>query len=89
MAWRLDRESVKMPIHSCVSNVVRAVCMATSSARTMVWVSSVPATSIYVDGSDGGNADHRRTWAGVTGYARPIVPGGTSAPMGKVSGLRR
>ena len=45
MAWRLDMEPVKMPIHACVANVVRAVCMATSSARVMVRVSYALAAS--------------------------------------------
>ena len=48
MAYKLDRESVNMPIHSCAAKVVRAVCMVTSSARIIVRVSSVPATSIYI-----------------------------------------
>ena len=46
MAYRLDKESVKTPIHSCAANVVRAVCMDTCSAHMMVRVSSVPAASI-------------------------------------------
>jgi len=46
MAWRLDRESVNIPIQSCVTNVVRAVYMATSYARMMVRVSFVPAVSM-------------------------------------------
>ena len=37
-----------MPIYSCAAKVVRAVCMATSSARIIVRVSSVPAASIYM-----------------------------------------
>ena len=48
MACKLDKEWVKTPIHSCVANLVRAVCMAISSARMMVRVSSVPAASIYM-----------------------------------------
>ena len=48
MACNLDKESVNMPIHSCASKVVRAVCMATSSARMIVRVSSVPAASMYM-----------------------------------------
>ncbi len=48
MAWRLERESVNMPIHSCSEKAERAVCMATSSALMMVRVSSVPAASIYI-----------------------------------------
>ncbi len=48
MACRLDKVSVKIPIHSRVANVVRAVCMATSSARMMERVSSVPAASMYM-----------------------------------------
>jgi hypothetical protein len=36
----LERESVKIPIQGCSSNVARAVCIATSSARMMVLVSS-------------------------------------------------
>jgi 2-keto-3-deoxy-L-rhamnonate aldolase RhmA len=42
----LKRESVNIPIHSCSANVARAVCMATSSARMIVRVSSVPTASI-------------------------------------------
>jgi hypothetical protein len=48
MAWRLDKESVNMPTHPCVENVVRAVWMATISARMMVRDSSVPAASMYI-----------------------------------------
>ncbi len=48
MACKLDRKSVNMPIHSCATKVVRAVCMATNSARMMVRVPSVPAASIYM-----------------------------------------
>jgi len=39
---------VNIPIHSSDENVVRAVCMATNSARMMVQISSVPAASIYM-----------------------------------------
>ena len=48
MAYRLDKESANMPIHSCATKVVRAVCMATSSARMIVRVSSVAAASMYI-----------------------------------------
>ena len=72
MAWRLDREFVNMPIHSCVANVVRAGCMATSSARVMVRVSYVPAAYMQMAVSDGGDVDHRRTLAGVAVYIRSI-----------------
>ena len=48
MAWRLDRESVNMPIHSCVENVERSVCMAINYARMMVRVSSVPVAYMYM-----------------------------------------
>jgi hypothetical protein len=47
MAWRLDRESVRMPFNSCDANVVNVLCMATSSARMMVRVSFVPVTDMY------------------------------------------
>ena len=49
MACRLDRESVKIPTHSCMENLSRAAYIATSSARMVVRVSSVPPTSIYMD----------------------------------------
>jgi hypothetical protein len=39
---------VKTPINSCAANVVRTVCMATSSAHMMVRVSCDPAASIYM-----------------------------------------
>ncbi len=45
-ACRLERESVKIPTHSCVANLSRAVYMATSSARMIVGVSSVPLASM-------------------------------------------
>ena len=41
-------ESLNMPIHSCDAKLVRAVCMATRSARLMVRVSSAPAASTYI-----------------------------------------
>ncbi len=44
----LERESVKIHNHGWSSNLVRAVCMATSSARMMVLVSSHPAESINI-----------------------------------------
>ena len=40
------REYVNMSIQSWVENGERAVCMATSSARMMVRVSSLPAASM-------------------------------------------
>ena len=44
----LDRESVKIPNQACSANVARAVCIATSSARIMVLVSSQPAASMKI-----------------------------------------
>ena len=61
MAQRLDRKSVNMPIHSCVADVVRTACMATSSARMMVRVSYICSRDIYVDSGTGGDVDNHRT----------------------------
>ena len=44
----LDRESVKIPNQACSANVARAVCIATSSARIMVLVSSQPVASMKI-----------------------------------------
>ena len=44
----LERESVKIPSQECSSNVARAVCIATSSARMMVLVSSHPVASMKI-----------------------------------------
>ncbi len=41
MACRLERESVKIPTHSCVANLSSAIWMAISSALMIVRVSSV------------------------------------------------
>jgi len=48
MAYRLERESMKMPNHELSSNLLRDVWMATSSARMMVRVSSQPVASMYM-----------------------------------------
>ncbi len=48
MAWRQERESVKTPIQEWFSNLVRAVGIATNSARMMVRVSSLPAAFMYM-----------------------------------------
>ena len=44
----MERESVKIPIHAWSSNVARVVCIATSSARIMVLVSSNHVASMKI-----------------------------------------
>ena len=44
----LERESVKIPSQECSSNVARAVCIATSSARMTVLVASHHVASMKI-----------------------------------------
>jgi hypothetical protein len=60
-----------MPIHSCVSNLEIGVCNG-YKLHSHDNAGLICFRNIYVDGSAGGNVDHRRTKAGVTDYVGSI-----------------